>query len=131
MPQLTYLMCTGGIPAGIDPLLLTSAAFELVQASQALQAVQAVPPLLHGESPPIMTPLTQVRSLDKIREIFDFSSFELLNVGGAKVTSVDIVSTFLVLFVTCTLQRDTPTEFLSSSTVNLLVDFCTKSTVDD
>ena len=51
---------TGGIPAGIDPSLLTSAAFELVQASQALQAVQAVPPLLHGESPPIMTPLTQV-----------------------------------------------------------------------
>ena len=50
----------GGIPAGIDPSLLTSAAFELVQASQALQAVQAVPPLLHGESPPIMTPLTQV-----------------------------------------------------------------------
>jgi hypothetical protein len=109
MPQLTYLMCTGGIPAGIDPLLLTSAAFELVQASQALQAVQAVPPLLHGESPPIMTPLTQVWSLDKIRELFDVSSFELLNVGGAKVTSVDIVSTFLVLFVTCTLQRDTPT----------------------
>merc|ERR1711884_482627 len=31
----------GGVPAGIDPSLLTSAAFELVQASQALQAVQA------------------------------------------------------------------------------------------
>jgi hypothetical protein len=58
-------MCkfAGGIPAGIDPSLLTSAAFELVQASQALQAVQAVPPLLHGESPPIMTPLTQVGHL--------------------------------------------------------------------
>ena len=50
----------GGVPAGIDPSLLTSAAFELVQASQALQAVQAVPQILHSESPPIMTPLTQV-----------------------------------------------------------------------
>jgi len=49
----------GGVPAGIDPSLLTSAAFELVQASQALQAVQAVQPLLHSESPPLMTPLTQ------------------------------------------------------------------------
>ena len=48
------------MPAGIDPSLLTSAAFELVQASQALQAVQAVQPLLHSESPPLMTPLTQV-----------------------------------------------------------------------
>ena len=51
---------TGGLPAGIDPSLLTSAAFELVQASQALQAVQAVQPLLASESPPMMTPLTQV-----------------------------------------------------------------------
>jgi len=50
---------TGGVPAGIDPSLLTSAAFELVQASQALQAVQAVPPILHSDSPPMMTPLTQ------------------------------------------------------------------------
>ena len=50
----------GGLPAGIDPSLLTSAAFELVQASQALQAVQAVQPLLASESPPLMTPLTQV-----------------------------------------------------------------------
>ena len=33
----------------------------LVQASQALQAVQAVQPMLHGESPPMMTPLQQVR----------------------------------------------------------------------
>merc|ERR1719264_1900675 len=49
----------GGVPAGIDPSLLTSAAFELVQASQALQAVQAVQPMLHGESPPMMTPLQQ------------------------------------------------------------------------
>merc|ERR1712142_88048 len=48
---------------GIDPSLLTSAAFELVQASQALQAVQAVQPLLHAESPPMMTPLTQDPSL--------------------------------------------------------------------
>ena len=48
------------MPTGIDPSLLTSAAFELVQASQALQAVQAVQPLLHAESPPMMTPLTQV-----------------------------------------------------------------------
>ena len=41
--------------------MLTSAAFELVQASQALQAVQAVQPLLgHADSPPMMTPLTQV-----------------------------------------------------------------------
>merc|ERR1712038_1919888 len=38
---------------------LTSAAFELVQASQALQTVQAVQPMLHGESPPMMTPLQQ------------------------------------------------------------------------
>merc|ERR1719209_2387248 len=53
----------GGVPAGIDPSLLTSAAFELVQASQALQAVQAVQPLLHAESPPMMTPLTQDPSL--------------------------------------------------------------------
>ena len=45
---------------GIDPSILTSAAFELVQASQALQAVQAVQPLLASESPPLMTPLTQV-----------------------------------------------------------------------
>ena len=45
---------------GIDPSLLTSAAFELVQASQALQAVQAVQPLLSSESPPLMTPLKQV-----------------------------------------------------------------------
>ena len=51
---------TGGLPAGIDPSLLTSAAFELVQASQALQAVQAVQPLLASDSPPLMTPLTQV-----------------------------------------------------------------------
>ena len=50
----------GGMPAGIDPSILTSAAFELVQASQALQAVQAVQPLLASESPPLMTPLTQV-----------------------------------------------------------------------
>ena len=50
----------GGMPAGIDPSLLTSAAFELVQASQALQAVQAVQPLLATDSPPLMTPLTQV-----------------------------------------------------------------------
>ena len=50
----------GGVPAGIDPSLLQNAAFELVQASQALQAVQAVQPLLHAESPPMMTPLTQV-----------------------------------------------------------------------
>ena len=48
------------MPAGIDPSILTSAAFELVQASQALQAVQAVQPLLASESPPLMTPLTQV-----------------------------------------------------------------------
>ena len=46
--------------SGIDPSILTSAAFELVQASQALQAVQAVQPLLSSESPPLMTPLTQV-----------------------------------------------------------------------
>jgi len=68
--DLNFLMCgeqlgfmatgPGGVPAGIDPSLLTSAAFELVQASQALQAVQAVQPLLgHAESPPMMTPLTQ------------------------------------------------------------------------
>ena len=31
-----------------------------MQASQALQAVQAVQPLLASESPPMMTPLTQV-----------------------------------------------------------------------
>merc|ERR1711884_378227 len=53
----------GGVPAGIDPSILTSAAFELVQASQALQAVQAVQPLLASESPPLMTPLTQVTLL--------------------------------------------------------------------
>ena len=52
---------SGGVHAGIDPSLLTNAAFELVQASQALQAVQAVQPLLASESPPMMTPLTQVR----------------------------------------------------------------------
>ena len=34
-----------------------------MQASQALQAVQAVQPLLSSESPPMMTPLTQVSSL--------------------------------------------------------------------
>ena len=34
-----------------------------VQASQALQAVQAVQPMLHGESPPMMTPLQQVKHL--------------------------------------------------------------------
>ena len=50
----------GTVATGIDPSLLTSAAFELVQASQALQAVQAVPQILHPDSPPIMTPLTQV-----------------------------------------------------------------------
>eukprot|EP00092_Neocalanus_flemingeri_P106095 GFUD01136081.1.p1 GENE.GFUD01136081.1~~GFUD01136081.1.p1 ORF type:complete len:2869 (+),score=812.68 GFUD01136081.1:304-8910(+) len=71
--DLNFLMCgeqlqgfmagPGGVPAGIDPSLLTSAAFELVQASQALQAVQAVQPLLHAESPPMMTPLTQDPSL--------------------------------------------------------------------
>ena len=55
-----YGPITGGLPAGIDPSLLTSAAFELVQASQALQAVQAVQPLLASDSPPLMTPLTQV-----------------------------------------------------------------------
>ena len=53
----------GGMPAGIDPSILTSAAYELVQASQALQAVQAVQPLLASESPPLMTPLTQVTGL--------------------------------------------------------------------
>ena len=46
--------------AGIDTSILTSAEFELLQASQALQAVQAVQPLLASESPPLMTPLTQV-----------------------------------------------------------------------
>jgi len=71
--DLNFLMCgeqlqgfmagPGGVPTGIDPSLLTSAAFELVQASQALQAVQAVQPLLHAESPPMMTPLTQDPSL--------------------------------------------------------------------
>jgi len=73
--DLNFLMCgdqlpgfmtagPGGVPAGIDPSLLTSAAFELVQASQALQAVQAVQPLLgHADSPPMMTPLTQDPSL--------------------------------------------------------------------
>ena len=54
---------SGGVHAGIDPSLLTNAAFELVQASQALQAVQAVQPLLSSESPPMMTPLTQVGRL--------------------------------------------------------------------
>ena len=54
------LSLSGGVHAGIDPSLLTNAAFELVQASQALQAVQAVQPLLSSESPPMMTPLTQV-----------------------------------------------------------------------
>merc|ERR1719508_548978 len=58
-----FMAGPGGVPAGIDPSLLTSAAFELVQASQALQAVQAVQPLLHAESPPMMTPLTQDPSL--------------------------------------------------------------------
>ena len=56
--------------AGIDPSLLTSAAFELVQASQALQAVQAVQPLLSSESPPLMTPLKQVTTLAS-QTIFD------------------------------------------------------------
>ena len=57
-----------GVTTGIDPSLLTSAAFELVQASQALQAVQAVPPLIHPDSPPMMTPLTQViRMFDNIK----------------------------------------------------------------
>ena len=60
----------GGVPAGIDPSLLTSAAFELVQASQALQAVQAVQPMLHGESPPMMTPLQQVGSIGKYIELY-------------------------------------------------------------
>ena len=55
---------SGGVHAGIDPSLLTNAAFELVQASQALQAVQAVQPLLSSESPPMMTPLTQVSRLN-------------------------------------------------------------------
>merc|ERR1719470_668434 len=58
-----FMAGPGGVPTGIDPSLLTSAAFELVQASQALQAVQAVQPLLHAESPPMMTPLTQDPSL--------------------------------------------------------------------
>jgi len=58
------LINSGGVAAaGIDPSLLTSASFELVQATQALQAVQAVPQILHAESPPIMTPLTQDPSL--------------------------------------------------------------------
>ena len=39
----------------------------LVQASQALQAVQAVQPMLHGESPPMMTPLQQVRLFKALR----------------------------------------------------------------
>merc|ERR1719470_392677 len=58
-----FMAGPGGVPAGIDPPLLQNAAFELVQASQALQAVQAVQPLLHAESPPMMTPLTQDPSL--------------------------------------------------------------------
>jgi len=58
-----FITTSGGVAAGIDPSLLTSAAFELVQASQALQAVQAVPPILHADSPPMMTPLTQDPSL--------------------------------------------------------------------
>ena len=62
---MTLVLSPGGMPAGIDPSILTSAAFELVQASQALQAVQAVQPLLASESPPLMTPLTQVTSLRK------------------------------------------------------------------
>ena len=36
------------------------------QASQALQAVQAVQPMLHGESPPMMTPLQQVKHLNTL-----------------------------------------------------------------
>ena len=59
--NLSSPLLSGGVHAGIDPSLLTNAAFELVQASQALQAVQAVQPLLASESPPMMTPLTQVR----------------------------------------------------------------------
>ena len=61
----TYYL-PGGMPAGIDPSILTSAAFELVQASQALQAVQAVQPLLASESPPLMTPLTQVTTVKSL-----------------------------------------------------------------
>ena len=40
-----------------------------VQASQALQAVQAVQPMLHGESPPMMTPLQQVKNTRNTFEI--------------------------------------------------------------
>ena len=63
--DITYYS-PGGMPAGIDPSILTSAAFELVQASQALQAVQAVQPLLASESPPLMTPLTQVTTVKSL-----------------------------------------------------------------
>ena len=63
---------SGEVHAGIDPSLLTNAAFELVQASQALQAVQAVQPLLSSESPPMMTPLTQVRrGLETVEDCSD------------------------------------------------------------
>ena len=65
-------LISGGVPTGIDPSLLTSAAFELVQASQALQAVQAVQPLLHAESPPMMTPLTQVRFIISEHPLYNY-----------------------------------------------------------
>ena len=50
----------------------------LVQASQALQAVQAVQPMLHGESPPMMTPLQQVSHYCEIIQRVLSSIFRIL-----------------------------------------------------
>ena len=48
------------------------------QASQALQAVQAVQPMLHGESPPMMTPLQQVSHYCEIIQRVLSSIFRIL-----------------------------------------------------
>ena len=51
-----------------------------VQASQALQAVQAVQPMLHGESPPMMTPLQQVKNTRNTFEIHNKYTSDTLEI---------------------------------------------------